>query len=167
AVETTIFSGSSGGVNRSTIFTTGSMLSLGAGGSTRMSILSNGNVGIGMTDPSVALDVTGDIEYTGTITDVSDIRLKENIKPIDGALDKLLTLDGVSFNMIGDDRRNLGFIAQEVQKVFPEAISVMDGAGHLGLDYTQMIPPIIEGIKELKAENESLKARIELLEAKQ
>ena len=126
------------------------MLSLGAGGSTRMSILSGGNVGIAMTDPSVALDVTGDIEYTGTITDVSDIRLKENIEPIDGALDKLLTLNGVSFNMIGDDRRNLGFTAQEVQKVFPEAVSVVDPEnGYLGLDYTQMAPPLLEGIKEL------------------
>ena len=65
AVETTIFSGSSGGVNRSTIFTTGSMLSLGAGGGTRMSVLSNGNVGIGTTAPGVALDVNGNIRSHG------------------------------------------------------------------------------------------------------
>jgi hypothetical protein len=116
-----------------------------------------GKVGIGTTAPNVELDVIGSIEYTGTITDVSDIRLKENIQPIEGALDKLLTLRGFSFNDIGSEERSLGLSAQEVQKVFPEAVSVVDKKGHLGLDYMQMVPPIIEAIKEQQAQIEELK----------
>ena len=116
----------------------------------RVRIDLNGNVGIAMTDPSVKLDVTGDIEYTGTITDVSDERLKENIAPLTSNLDKLAVLNPVSFNMIGDSRTQLGFIAQNVQQVFPGTVSVIDPEnGYLGLDYTQLIAPAIGAINDI------------------
>lgn len=86
----------------------------------------NGNLGIAMTNPSVELDITGDIEYTGTITDVSDERLKENIVGINNPISKIQGINGVYFNMIGSDKRELGVIAQNVQKVLPEAVSVLD-----------------------------------------
>ena len=109
--------------------------------------LGNGNTGIGTTNPSVALDVIGDIEYTGTITDVSDIRLKENIEPIEGALNKVLTLEGFTYNLIGDDNRSVGFSAQDILKVLPEAVKKIDDQ-YYGVDYTQMIPLLLEAIKE-------------------
>ncbi|MHA1332421.1 MAG: tail fiber domain-containing protein, partial [Candidatus Hodarchaeales archaeon] len=111
----------------------------------------SGNVGIGTTGPSYKLHVIGDIAYTGNIYDVSDIRLKEDIKPIENALSKILTLNAFSFIEKDSDskRRNLGLSAQEVQKVFPEAVSIMNQEeGYLALSYNQLIPPIVEAIKD-------------------
>ncbi|PIR42162.1 hypothetical protein COV25_04425, partial [candidate division WWE3 bacterium CG10_big_fil_rev_8_21_14_0_10_35_32] len=109
----------------------------------------SGNVGIGTTGPSVALDVVGDIEYTGTITDVSDIRLKENFEPIVNPLGIINGLQGLKFNMIGSNIREVGLIAQDVQNVLPEAVRVVDPEnGYLGVSYPSLIPVLIEGIKE-------------------
>lgn len=106
-------------------------------------------IGIANTAPNVALDVVGSIEYTGTITDVSDIRLKENIKYIDNALERLLTIKGFSYNLIGDSLIELGVSAQDVQKVFPEVVSIVDHEkGYLGVSYIQLVPVLIEAVKE-------------------
>lgn len=82
-------------------------------------------MGIGTTSPNVALDVNGNIEYTGTITDVSDARLKENILALDNALDKIQALNGVYFNvyfnmMDTPEQTEIGLIAQNVQAVLPQ-----------------------------------------------
>jgi|GEM_PF-6325233 len=120
---------------------------------------SAGYVGVLMTNPSVALDVTGDIEYTGTITDVSDERLKENIVSLDNSLEKILQLNSISFNMIGDLRPQLGFTAQNVQSVFPEVVSIVDPQnGYLGVDYTQLISPAFQAIQQLNGKIEALSA---------
>lgn len=139
---------------------------------------SSDNVGINQANPSVALDVVGDINYTGSIFDVSDIRLKENIEPIDDALAKLSTLSGFSFTMKDDPDAivEYGVSAQDVQKVFPELVTVHDpDSGALGVSYNGLIAPMIEAIKEqqakieeLKAENadlSSLAAKVDALEA--
>ncbi|MFA5936868.1 MAG: tail fiber domain-containing protein [Candidatus Paceibacterota bacterium] len=122
------------------------------GSNDRMTILANGNVGIGMTNPSVALDVTGDIEYTGTITDVSDERLKENVTTIAGnsALLIINQLQAKSFNMLGTNRKEYGYIAQEVQNIFPDSVSIIDPTtGYLGINYISFIPLLSESIKEM------------------
>ena len=125
---------------------------------TVMTLRETGNVGIGTYTPNVALDVDGSIEYTGTITDVSDERLKENVHPIDGALDKVEAITGVYFNMIDTpEQTELGVIAQEVQKVLPEAVNVVDEEnGYLGVSYTSLVPVLIEAVKALKEKNEAL-----------
>jgi hypothetical protein len=138
--------------------------------------LASDYIGIGNDAPDVALDVTGDIEYTGTIADVSDRRLKKNIQNLmAGQLDKVLKLQGVSFKMIEDaaGRTELGLIAQDVQEVFPELVQESSG-GTLSLNYTGLIAPMIEAMKEqqaqideLKAMNAALVSRIEALEARQ
>jgi hypothetical protein len=117
------------------------------------------NVGINNTSPSVALDVTGDIEYTGTITDVSDSRLKENISEITGSesLSIINLLQAKSFNMIGSDKREYGFIAQEVQSVFPDSISIIDPVtGYLGINYLSFTPLMIGAIKEMNLKVDEL-----------
>lgn len=136
----------------------------------------SGYVGIKNTSPDVELDVTGDIQYTGTIADVSDRRLKKDIENLSaGQLEKLIRLQGVSFKMHSDEtgRTELGLIAQDVQAVYPELVSE-SGSGMLSLNYTGLIAPMIEAIKEqqaqideLKAANNNLLARIEALEAAQ
>ncbi len=128
----------------------------------------DGNVGIGTSSPSVELDVNGDIEYTGTITDVSDRRLKENFSSIDSVLTKIMKIKGLSYNMINDTlkTREYGVIAQDVQAVFPEMVTTVDPEnGYLGVAYIQLIPVLLEGMKEQQAIIESQKAEIESLKA--
>jgi hypothetical protein len=101
---------------------------------------------------------TGNIIAFGT---VSDKRLKENIKPIDSALDKAMRLQGVTFNWkksdsileIGED---IGFIAQDVQKVLPELVRE-NKSGEFSLRHQGITPILLEAIKELKVEIEELK----------
>ena len=56
-----------------------------------------------------------------------------------------------------------GVIAQEVERVFPELVAIKDGFRHV--NYTALIGVLVEAVKELKADNDSLRARIEKLEA--
>ena len=115
-------------------------------------ILKNGNVGVGTNTaiPNVRLDVIGDIEYTGTITDVSDRRLKDDLKPVKDVLAKLQQLQGYSYHMKEDvsKKREFGLIAQDLQKVFPEMVKTIDHEEkYLGISYVQLIPILIEAIK--------------------
>ncbi len=122
--------------------------------STNDVILGNGGgfVGIGDATPDAKLDVVGDIHYTGTITDVSDERTKENITPMVAALDKVCRLRGVYFNMKDrPDTREVGLIAQNVREVLPEAVSVVDPEyGYLGVSYPSLIPLLVEAVKEMQ-----------------
>ena len=91
----------------------------------------------------------------------SDKRLKENIKPIESALDKVSKLQGVTFNWKKSDsilniKEDVGFIAQDVQKVIPELVRE-DKDGMLSIRHQGITPILLEAIKELKAEIEELK----------
>jgi len=91
----------------------------------------------------------------------SDIRLKENIKPIESALDKVSKLQGVTFDWkesdsILDIKEDIGFIAQDVQKVIPELVRE-NKDGMLSMRHQGIAPILLEAIKELKAEIEELK----------
>jgi len=104
-------------------------------------------------------------------TSASDERLKENLEPIANAIDKVSTLRAVIGNFISDeDKTKKPFlIAQDVEKVLPEAISINktdDGNEYLGLAYTDTIPLLVAAIKEQQTIINDLKARIETLEAK-
>lgn len=128
---------------------------------------STGRLGLGTASPNVALHVVGDINYTGQIVDVSDIRLKENIRPLQSPLDKLTSINGFSFQMKGDPKHatEYGVSAQDVQKVFPELVSPVSQNGTLGVNYSGLIAPMIEAIKEQQAQIEALKAEIEFLKS--
>lgn len=142
---------------------------------------SAGRVGIGVADPDVRLDVSGNLQVTGWAqkgqgaTDiphwdsVSDIRLKKNIKTINDALGKVLKLRGVYFEWkdskkYGSDRQ-IGLIAQEVEEVFPDWVSTMED-GYKSIAVNGDTALFIEAIKELKSENDTLKQRIKALEEK-
>ena len=103
---------------------------------------------------------SGDIIAYGT---PSDKRLKENIKPIESALDKVCKLQGVTFDWkksdsILDIKQDIGFIAQDVQKVLPELVRENDN-GMLSMRHQGIAPILLEAIKELKAEIEELKSK--------
>lgn len=111
----------------------------------------------------------GDINYTGVIVDVSDRRKKENIEALSSdTLARIGRLQGVSFIMKGDKSRarELGFIAQDVEPIFPELVhTTSDGAKNL--NYIGLIAPMVEAIKaqqtaidQLRADNIRLEALI-------
>ncbi len=94
----------------------------------------------------------------------SDRRLKEEIFPVENALEKMGELRGYRFKMKDSGEVKYGVIAQEVEKVFPEIVHEAAG-GYKMVDYMGLIGPMIEAIVELKKENESLKAEIGKLSA--
>jgi len=134
-------------------------------------------VGINTSSPTQNLDVDGNARirsvtsgaYSGPVnrtadgtftTATSDIRLKENIQTLEGGLEKVLRLRGVSFtwkDKPGYGTR-VGFIAQEVETVVPELVFTNETDGYKGVNYAEMTAVLVEAIKELKAENERLRS---------
>jgi hypothetical protein len=101
----------------------------------------------------------------------SDARLKKNIKPLTGSLDKLTKLKGMTYewkdpqehgNSFGEQ---IGFIGQQVAGVFPQWVR-SDNEGYMVLSMGGLDAVIVESIKELKAENDMLKQRLAELEKK-
>jgi hypothetical protein len=95
----------------------------------------------------------------------SDVNLKCEIKPIEGAVAQCQKLRGVEFKWKnGDDQRDqLGVIAQEVEAVYPTLVAEIDGFKRV--DYSKLVGLLIEAVKELKAETSQLKAEIAELRA--
>lgn len=85
----------------------------------------------------------------------SDRKLKENIVSFNDGLDKVEKLQPVRFDYINKDKNQVGFIAQDVQKVIPEAVVQM-GNATLGINYAVVIPYLVNAVKELTAKVEAL-----------
>jgi hypothetical protein len=105
----------------------------------------------------------GSFYSQGDIVAFSDARLKTNITPIDNALDKVNQLTGVTFNRIdgGYDQRYTGLIAQEVEKVLPEAVVYNnDEQNTMGVAYGNMVGLLIQSIKELSNKVDSLEQQL-------
>src|SRR5262249_27066212 len=102
----------------------------------------------------------------------SDARFKTSVAPIEDALDKIEAIQGVAFDWnelyqsLGRStgRREIGVIAQDVEKVCPELVSEWHDEGYKAVDYGRLTALLVEAVKELKAKNESLEQRIEALE---
>lgn len=110
------------------------------------------------------IDTSGNLTMTGNVTAFSDARLKKNIEIIPDALNKVEQLRGVTFNRIENNERGTGLIAQDLQKVLPEAV-LTDENGTLSVAYGNVVGLLVESIKELKAENDELYERVKKLEA--
>jgi hypothetical protein len=125
-----------------------------------MTILGSGNVGIGTTDPgSRKLLVSGDFEVTGSCTGCSsDINLKQDITQLDNPLSQLASISAVRFTWKPDTeeaQRNsglqLGVIAQDVEKVFPELVGT-DQRGFKFVRYDKLVVPLIGAVNQQQAE---------------
>jgi hypothetical protein len=116
------------------------------------------------------LDISGgdarvESEYSW-LTD-SDIRFKKNITRISGAISALEKVRGVRFELkdVPDgEREHIGVIAQELETVYPELVATNKDTGMKAVAYDKLTAVLIEAVKELKAENEELRKRIEQLE---
>ena len=100
---------------------------------------------------------TGSFTATGDITAYSDDRLKTNVKTIDGALDKVSKVRGVTFERIEDGSVSTGVVAQELAAVLPEAVKT-DANGMHHVAYGNITGLLIEAVKELSAQVEELKS---------
>jgi hypothetical protein len=144
-----------------------------------MTIDNSQNVGIGVVSAGESLDVNGNarfrsigsgssagaLHYTsnGTLTtNTSDISLKENINTVQSALRKVKQLRGVSFEWKDDKSLGTrhGFIAQEVQEVIPEATFTNKADGKMGVHYQELIPFLVESIKDQQNQISYLKGEI-------
>ena len=131
-----------------------------AGGSTEVFLDDSGNVGINDTTPSYALDVTGTIRATGDVIAYSDARVKENVETIPNALDKVKAMRGVGYNKIGEEKRSIGVIAQEMLDVIPEVVHTDDQGMH-SVAYGNLVGVLIEAMKEQQQQIDELKAKID------
>ena len=126
-----------------------------------MYIDSNANVGIGTISPSQKLHVVGAILASGDITAFSDERLKSNISPITNGLDKVLKLNGYTFDVKDDDKRRTGLLAQEVMDVLPEAVQEQND-GHYSLAYGNLAGLFVEAFKSM---HQQMTGKINALES--
>ncbi len=117
-------------------------------------IIFKGNDG-GSTITALTLDMSGAgaATFNNDVTAFSDERLKTDIKTIDNALNKVCDMRGVYFNR--DGAAGTGVIAQEIQDILPEVVH--DKQEYLSVAYGNMVGVLIEAIKELKKEVETLK----------
>ena len=86
----------------------------------------------------------------------SDAALKTNALPLTDATRKLLQIQGVTFNWKDDGRADVGVIAQDVQKVYPQL--VRNDKEYLQVDYQKLVAPLIEAVREMDARIKQLEA---------
>jgi hypothetical protein len=139
-----------------------------------IAILENGYVGMGLANPSVKLQVNGDI-IANSIGGSSDVRFKTNIRSVTNALDKIKALRGVYFNWNQNeypDRQfgsnvELGFIAQEVEKIVPEIVTKdKTKEEYRSVKYDKLVALLVEAIKEQQKQIDSLTIKVNKLNKK-
>ena len=118
----------------------------------------SGDVSIAQT-----LTVAGNTLIEGTLTETSDVRLKENIVSLDSPLEKTLQLNGVFFNKKNTpDVKEIGFIAQEVESVLPELVTETED-GIKTVSYSRVTAVLVETVKEQQSQIEQLKEMVNIL----
>jgi hypothetical protein len=103
---------------------------------------------------------SGGMSVTGITTSTdfnssSDINLKTNIQTIENPIDKLLEINGVTFNWIENERASVGVIAQDVEKVLPQLVN--DMGAHKTVNYNGLIGLLVECIKHQQKQIDELK----------
>jgi hypothetical protein len=92
------------------------------------------------------------ITVAGSVYQNSDISLKQNVKPLEENLSKICSLSAVAFEWKEDGRKDIGLVAQEVEKEYPKLVKEENGIK--SIEYTKLIAPLIAAIKDLKAEKD-------------
>lgn len=130
-------------VNQTDHNNTTSRFFLGEGGTTeRIKIYSNGNIE----------------NFNNAYGQLSDVNLKENIADASAKLDDLSQVRVVNFNYIGDDQKQLGVIAQELEEIFPGMVYESGEEQTKAVKYSVFVPMLIKAVQELKARVEALES---------
>ncbi|WPB72659.1 tail fiber domain-containing protein [Archangium violaceum] len=137
-------------------------------GAERMTVY-NGCVGINTQTPSSTLDVNGSLNVQGFSWfrggySGSDLRLKQDITPVEDALEKVLRLRALRYRLRDsqDDAVYLGLIAQEVEQIFPEVVAE-NAEGMKGINYSSLVAPLIEAIKTQQRQLDGLRDALKTL----
>ena len=122
------------------------------------------------TDNSVSMGTSSkrwSVVYAanGTIQ-TSDFRLKKNILPLSYGLNEVMKLQPVSYDWKDDSGHKIGLIAQDVKKVIPEVVVGDESKENLGMNYAELVPVLVNAVKELKNELQDAKKEIEQLKKK-
>jgi hypothetical protein len=105
-----------------------------------------------------------ELNFKGTISSIADNSLRRDISVIDNALNKLTTLQGITYENIGSGstgKRQTGLLAEEVNNVLPEAVYI-DNDGYYNIAYGNLAGLIIESIKDLKNQINSIKTHLNM-----
>ena len=150
------------------------------GGGSRLVIDGSGDVGIGNSTPSYTLQVNGSVAGTSAYVNTSDSRFKRDIQPLNVGLKEVEQLKPVTFEWNKDalkqtikgktyirpldpgmQGQQIGFVAQEVEKVLPSVIVTQNDADRTkGLKYSELIPVLVKAIQEQQVEIETLKSQL-------
>ena len=155
-------------LNAETVVSGSSQVTLSSttGGTTSSNVQFN-SLGIGMAASATAgrIDASNDVVAFST----SDIRFKENIVPIENALDKISKISGNTYDwkaelkdVHGYEGNDVGVIAQEIEAVLPQLVQNRDN-GYKAVKYDKLVALLIEGIKEQQTQIHSLTIEIEKL----
>ena len=173
--------GRGNGVNRDAFGIYGNAYGYGTGG--RYAVYGQDEA---ISDSSYAGYFDGNLVYTGSLYKISDAMFKTNLRPVDGALEKILALEPRKYSY---DRgrhagvslphgEHYGLIAQEVEEVLPELVGDLlhpgrpslrgdepeeESFGYKGINYIELIPILVQAIKEQQQTIEDLKAEVEAL----
>ena len=117
---------------------------------------SSSKVGVGTATPSTELHVVG------TITETSMREMKTNISNLENILPSVLQMQGVKFDWKDEEKAkdNYGFIAEDVEKIFPNLITYDVKGKPEGIQYTKMTAVLLEAIKEQQIQIDELKSKL-------
>jgi len=118
--------------------------------------ISGNTIMTGIVTAKSSMTVEGTL-YANDISISSDIKLKNNIKPLTNCLDNVMNLEGVSYYLNGDTKRKIGFIAQNIEKIYPEF--VFNNGQTKSVAYPNITAVLVEAIKELKNKYDSLELK--------
>ena len=121
-------------------------------------------IGYNTPDSNYSLKILGNVYASGDITALSDERFKKNIEPITNALFKVKRLNGIYFNRIeelNNDKKHIGLLAQDVEKVIPEVIINSHIAGK-SIAYGNLVGLLVESIKELSKKIENIEKHLSI-----
>ena len=139
---------------------TGVITATAGAGIASATILTDAGIDPNGTSTFLNVNITG-IATAADFNSSSDIKLKTNVQRISDPLDKIIRIEGVSFNWKKDNSPSIGVIANELEKVLPQLVTDSDPKA---VNYNGLIGVLIEAVKEQQSEIDSLKERISKLE---